>query len=82
MFKIYFKIMLLSALLSSSLAYGQACTFNEAKIALESGNYVRGHALLRMAARDGDLRAVRMLANQIATLMISEVNVQKTDSSK
>ena len=72
-------MMLLSALLASSLAYGQACTFNEAKIALENGHHVRGNALLRMAARDGDSRAIHMLLNtKIAT---TDDNIQKIDSS-
>ncbi|MCI0504684.1 MAG: hypothetical protein L0Z73_01095 [Gammaproteobacteria bacterium] len=40
-----------------------ACTYNEAVLAFNSGNLVRGQALMNMAARDGDQRAVRFLAS-------------------
>jgi len=40
-----------------------ACTYNEAVMAFNNGNLVRGQALIRMAARDGDQRAMRFLAS-------------------
>lgn len=45
-------------------AYAAACTYNEAILALEQGNQVRGLALLNMAARDGDQRATQYLASR------------------
>lgn len=53
---------LISALLASG-AYAEACTYNEAMMALNNGNLVRGQVLMRMAARDGDRRAVDFLAS-------------------
>lgn len=38
-----------------------ACTYSEALMALRHGNDVRGMALMRMAANDGDARAARYL---------------------
>ena len=56
---------LIVALLSSNVH--AACTYNEAVIAFNSGNQIRGHALMKMAARDGDQRAVHFLnANELA----------------
>jgi hypothetical protein len=43
-----------------------ACTYREAIMAMERGNMVRGMALMRMASRDGDGRAVRYLARRAA----------------
>jgi hypothetical protein len=40
-----------------------ACTYSEAVMALNNGNLVRGQALMKMAARDGDQRAVRFLVS-------------------
>ena len=40
-----------------------ACTYNEAVMAFNNGNLVRGQALIRMAARDGDQRAMHFLAS-------------------
>jgi hypothetical protein len=37
--------------------YGEACTYNEALMAFQQGNAVRGQALMTMAAKDGDKRA-------------------------
>ncbi len=45
-------------------AYAAACTYNEAILALEQGNQVRGLALLNMAARDGDQRATQYLVSR------------------
>ena len=52
-------------LISTLLASGAhaACTYNEAIMALNNGNLVRGQALMRMAARDGDQRAMHFLAS-------------------
>ncbi|WP_455366635.1 hypothetical protein [Kaarinaea lacus] len=38
-----------------------ACTYNEAMMAFKNGNQIRGQALMKMAARDGDQRAVHFL---------------------
>ena len=40
-----------------------ACTYGEALLAFERGNIVRGQALMKMAARDGDQRAMHFLAS-------------------
>jgi len=57
-------IILVSSLGSGAI-FAQACTYDEAIMALKQGNQTRGFALLRMAARDGDQRATHKLA-QIA----------------
>ncbi len=44
-------------------AYAEACTYNEAVIAYKQDNATRGAALMNMAAKDGDQRAVKYLAN-------------------
>ena len=44
--------------------FAEACTYQEAIMALEQGNAVRGMALMRMASQDGDLRASEFLASQ------------------
>jgi len=46
----------------SALAYAEACSYDEAILAMQRGNTMRAEALLRMAARDGDLRATRLMA--------------------
>jgi len=60
-------ILLLLTVLSTGVfcanAYAEACSYNEAILALKSGNETRGMALLNMAARDGDQRAVKYLAS-------------------
>lgn len=38
-----------------------ACTYKEAVMAFNSGNLIRGQALMKMAANDGDQRAVHFL---------------------
>jgi len=48
-----------TALLSANVH--AACTYNEAMMAFNNGNQIRGQALMRMAARDGDERAVHFL---------------------
>lgn len=50
-------------LLFSGQALAEACTYRDAIMALQQGNQVRGMALLRMASRDGDLRASLYLAS-------------------
>lgn len=54
---------LLSLLAFGGQALAEACTYREALMALEQGNTLRGMALLRMASRDGDLRAALHLAS-------------------
>ena len=58
----FLKSILLGVGLGTSLSTYAACTLNEAKIALQKGNPVRGLALMKMAARDGDQRANQYLA--------------------
>lgn len=45
-------------------AYAAACTYDEAILALQQGNALRGLALIRMAARDGDIRATHYLTSR------------------
>ena len=40
----------------------QACTYNEALLAFQQGNVLRGQALLAMAVKDGDRRASALFA--------------------
>ncbi len=47
----------------SGQAFAASCAYRDAIMALQQGNQVRGLALLRMASRDGDLRASRYLAS-------------------
>lgn len=49
-------------LLATGTLQAAACTWNEAIMAYENDNPVRGLALMRMAASDGDVRATRYLA--------------------
>ena len=57
---------LLSAFLTLNVQ--AACTYSEAVMAFNNGNLVRGQALMKMAARDGDQRAVRFLASSDANV--------------
>lgn len=43
--------------------FAEACTYDEALIALENGNLKRAETLMRMAANDGDLRAAKFIRN-------------------
>ncbi len=43
---------------------GEACTYDEALLALRQGNTLRAEALLRMARTDGDPRAAELLAQR------------------
>lgn len=59
-------LLLLGALLPAVFcanAYAEACSYNEAILALKGGNEIRGMALLNMAVRDGDQRAVKYLVS-------------------
>ena len=61
----YRPFIIICALLVSAfltLSAQAACTYGEAVMAFNNGNLVRGQALMKMAARDGDPRAVRFLA--------------------
>lgn len=53
-------------LAASGTSHADACTYREAIMALEQGNAVRGMALMRMASRDGDSRAIGFLAKLAA----------------
>ena len=44
-------------------AYAEACTYGEAVMAFKQGNTIRGAALMNMAAKDGDRRALKYLAS-------------------
>jgi hypothetical protein len=48
--------------LCASLVNAEACTYNEALMAFQKGNTVRGQALLTMAVKDGDQRAVALFS--------------------
>jgi hypothetical protein len=50
-----------TALLSANVH--AACTYDEAMMAFNNGNQIRGQALMRMAASDGDERAVHFLSS-------------------
>ena len=58
-------IIICAVLLSAFLTFNvqAACTYSEAVMAFNNGNLVRGQALMKMAARDGDQRAVRFLVS-------------------
>ena len=47
---------------AATAVYAEACTYNEALMAFQKGNVVRGQALLSMAAKDGDQRAIALFA--------------------
>jgi len=42
--------------------FAEACTYDEAIQALQKGNHIRAVTLLHMAARDGDKRASKLMA--------------------
>lgn len=65
--------MLLLSMTVSIAAAGEACTYNEAILALNKGNQVRAMALMRMAARDGDIRAENFLGfnDKSAVMMLA-----------
>lgn len=52
----------LSGTVVSTVVNAEACTYNEALMAFQQGNAVRGQALLSMAAKDGDQRAVALFS--------------------
>ena len=58
----------IAATIAAFAVHAEACTYNEALMAFQQGNTVRGQALLRMAAKDGDQRAVAMFAAMKETL--------------
>ena len=76
---------------SISVVSAEACTYNEALMAFQQGNIVRGQTLLSMAAKDGDQRAIKLFSslqdvvqdgddNAVAalrTLLASETGEQK-----
>jgi len=53
-------VIVLSTMLSAQLA-AEACTYSEGLRAAQNGNMIRSEALMRMAARDGDKRAISYL---------------------
>ena len=59
---------------SSTQVHAEACTYDEAILALQQGNAVRAHALLQMAARDGDARAQQMVSALEIPLAIDKQN--------
>ena len=54
-------IVLMMLLFGNVSVYAESCTYSEAVMAIKQGNTVRGTALLKMAANDGDQRAIRFL---------------------
>ncbi len=52
----------------SSPVLAGACSYREGIMAFQQGNPIRGMALLRMASRDGDLRASLYLVSLQATV--------------
>ncbi len=56
-------LIILSGLIFPLFAYADACTYGEAIMAFKQGNTTRGVALMNMAAKDGDQRAEKYLAN-------------------
>lgn len=73
---------LLSLLLVSGSVYAEACSYNEAIMAFKQGNGVRGMALLKMAARDGDARASVLLAKKQQQKAQSLLALDKQDPSR
>ncbi len=55
-------LLLLFTFSASAQVPAAACSYREGIMALQQGNQIRGMALLRMASRDGDVRASRYLA--------------------
>jgi hypothetical protein len=53
----------ISGVVSAAVVHAEACTYNEALMAFQRGNTVRGQALLTMAAKDGDRRAVALFTS-------------------
>lgn len=47
----------------SNVLFAESCTYNEAKLALERGNQIRGMSLMEMAAKDGDKRAIQYISS-------------------
>jgi len=58
-----FKLMIFMSFFISTQVHAEACSYDEAVLALQRGNTVRAHALLKMAASDGDKRAQRLVAS-------------------
>ena len=57
--------LVLGLLCQPTIGVAEACTYNEAKLALERGNFKRAEALMKMAANDGDGRALAYLQTKI-----------------
>jgi len=65
----------------SSTILAEACTYKEALLAFENNNERRGVTLMRMAAIDGDVRAIKyleldkttrqMIASKTATISLN-----------
>jgi len=63
LFAFFIVVGMLMGFIFPSFAYAEACTYGEAVIALQQGNTTRGVALMTMAAKDGDQRALKYLAS-------------------
>lgn len=71
-------LLMTGSLVGSNNALAEACTYREAIMALERGNVDRGLALMRMASRDGDRRAVSYLLEQdYAQSVVAKESVEK-----
>lgn len=62
-------LLMLSVTLSARLA-AEACTYSEGLQAYQNGNEIRGDALMRMAATDGDKRALAYLRPRLRVVSI------------
>lgn len=72
-----FKLMIFMLFFVSTQVHAEACSYDEAILALQRGNTVRAHALLKMAASDGDKRAQRL----VATLQLPTIAATQTSNS-
>ncbi len=71
---------LLLAFVFPAMSHGEACTYDEALMALQNGNLIRAHTLMRMAARDGDRRALHYLANTGLPSPLAKIPEEKAPS--
>lgn len=63
----------------SMQVHAEACSYDEAVLALQRGNTVRAQALLKMAASDGDKRAQRLVATlQLVTTLATPATLTTT----
>ncbi len=66
---------------ATQLWAGEACTYDEAMLALAQGNWLRASVLLRMAAADGDARAQTYLAETDRSAPAVSVAILQSESA-